>query len=122
MTISLCVGGGVQPIAVSVPIEVRAERMGDVVEIRPEDGSATFRMNMLITGVALYGTASGQFRSGSLVVTVDGGSPQSAATVTGSTVPVFASGFASGSLEGSIMVGGAGCSNNGHRWSLLPRL
>lgn len=119
VTASLCVStGGVQPIAISVPIEVRAERTGDDVAIRPEDGSATFRMNLRISGAALSGTASGQFRSGGHVVTVDGGTPQSAATVMGTTAPVFAS----GSLEGAIMIGGAGCSNNGHRWSLLPRL
>lgn len=114
---SLCLSsGGVQLIGVSVPIEVRVERTGDDVVIRAEDGSATFGMNLRIRGSALAGTASGEFRSGGHVVTVDGGSPQSAATVTGTTAP-----FPSGSLEGAITIGGAGCSNNGHRWSLLPR-
>lgn len=119
LTMSLCASAaGVQLIGISVPIEVLVERMGDDVTIRPEDGSATFRMNLRVSGTTLSGTASGQFRSGGYVVTVDGGTPQSAATVTGTTVPVFAS----GSLEGAVMIGGAGCSNNGHRWSLVPPL
>jgi hypothetical protein len=117
VAVSLCAStGGVQPIAVSVPIQVRAERTGDVVAIYPVEASATFRMNLRISGIALSGTTSGQFRSGALVVAIDGGRPQSVAMVTGIAAP--GPRFASGTLDGAIMMGGAGCSNNAHRWSL----
>jgi NaMN:DMB phosphoribosyltransferase len=49
-------------------------------------------------------------------VSVDGGTPQSAATVAGRAAPVLVA----GTLEGAVMIGGTGCSNNGHRWTLAP--
>ena len=73
--------GGV--VAVSVPIDVRAERTGHEIAIHPAEPSATFRMNLRVSGIALFGTASGQVRSGGVVVATDGGRPQSAAVVTG---------------------------------------
>jgi hypothetical protein len=108
--------GGVG-VAVSVPLEVRAERTGDEIAIRPVEPSATFRMNLRVSGIAVSGTASGQVRSGTSVVATDGGTPQSAALVTGIAAPGPPR-FATGTLEGVITLNGAGCSNNAHRWDL----
>jgi hypothetical protein len=107
--------GGV--VAVSVPIEVRAERTGDDIAIHPVEPSATLRMNLRVTGIAVSGTASGQVRSGGVVVATDGARPQSVAVLTGIAAPGPAR-FAAGTLEGVITVDGAGCSNNAHRWDL----
>src|SRR5215217_6535877 len=99
--------GGV--VAVSVPIDVRAERTGDEIAIRPVEPSATFRMNLRVSGIAVSGTASGQVRSGTSVAATDGGRPQSAAVAPG----IAATGpprFATGTLEGVITFDGAGCS------------
>jgi hypothetical protein len=106
--------GGV--VAVSVPIEVRAERTGDDIVIHPVEPSATLRMNLRVSGIAVSGSASGQVHSGGILVATEGGRPQSAAVVTG----IAASGprFATGTLEGVITMDGAGCSNNAHRWDL----
>jgi len=106
--------GGV--IAVSVPIEVRAERTADEIVIHPVEPSATFRMNLRVSGIAVSGTASGQVRSGGVVVGTDGGRSQSAAVVTGIAAP--GPRFAAGTLEGVITIDGAGCSNNAHHWDL----
>lgn len=106
--------GGV--VAVSVPIEVRAERTGDEIAIHPVEPSATFRMNLRVTGLAVSGTVSGQVRSGGVVVATDGTGPQSAAVVTGLAAPGPRS--ATGTLEGVMTLDGAGCSNKAHRWDL----
>jgi len=107
--------GGV--VAVSVPIDVRAERTGDEIAIRPVEPSATFRMNLRVSGIAVSGTASGQVRSGTSVAATDGGRPQSAAVAPGIAAPGPPR-FATGTLEGVITFDGAGCSNNAHRWDL----
>jgi hypothetical protein len=107
--------GGV--VASSLPIDVRAERTGDEIAIHPVEPSATFRMNLRLSGIALSGTASGQVRSGGVVVATDGGRPQSAAVVTGIAAPGGPR-FAAGTLEGVIAFDGAGCLNNAHRWDL----
>lgn len=118
-TLSLCVSAaGAQLIGISMPIEVRAERTGDEVAIRPLDPSATLRLNLRIAGAQISGTAAGHVISGGHVVSVDGGKPQSAAAVTGTTASVFPS----GSLHGAVSIDGSGCSNNGHAWSLRPPL
>ena len=99
------------------PIEVRAERTGDEIAIHPVEPSATFRMNLRVSGIAVSGTASGQVRSGEVVMATGGGRSQSAAVVTGIAAPAGPR-FATGTLEGVITFDGAGCSNNAHRWDL----
>jgi hypothetical protein len=107
-------------VAVSLPIEIRVERTGDDIAILPVEPSATFRMNLRVSGIAVSGTASGQVRSGGVVLTADGGRSQSAAVVTGIAAPAGPR-FATGTLDGVITFDGAGCSNNAHRWDLdLP--
>jgi hypothetical protein len=106
--------GGV--VAVSVPIEVRAERTDDELAIHPVDPSATFRMNLRVSGNAVSGTASGQVRSGGVVVATDGGRAQSVAVVTGIAAP--GPRVAAGTLAGVITFDEAGCSNSAHRWAL----
>jgi hypothetical protein len=75
-------------------------------------------MYLRVNGSAVSGTASGEVRSGGVLVAVNGGTPGSTATLTGITTRLFVS----GTLDGAVMIGGAGCSNNGHRWSLGPRV
>jgi hypothetical protein len=99
-------------------MEVRAEHHGNEIAIRPVEPSATLRLNLRISGVALSGTASGEFRSGHLVMAVTGATAQNAAGVTGIAVPGTGPRFATGTLEGVIMFNGAGCSNNAHSWDL----
>lgn len=102
-------------VSVSLPIEVRAERIGDEILILPVEPAATFRMNLRVSGIAVSGTASGEVSSGKMVVT--GAMPQSAAVVTGIAVPAGPR-VATGTLEGVITLDAAGCSNNAHRWDL----
>ena len=105
------------PVAVILPIEVRGERTGDELAIHPVEPSATFRMNLRVSGIAVSGLASGQVRSGGVVVTIAGGRPQTAAVITGTAAPAGPR-FATGTLDGVIMFDEAGCSNNAHRWDL----
>lgn len=118
-TASLCYGisGAAPLVAISVPAAVRVERVADAVTVRPDDATATFRMDLQIAGTALSGTASGQYRSGATTVRVDNGTPVGAAVVTGTLLAPFVS----GRLTGAIDIGGTGCSNDGHRWTLTPR-
>jgi hypothetical protein len=115
MTISLCGGVG-GPSASTVATVVRLDRSGDAVTIRPEGPSATFRLDLHVAGSVLTGTASGEFREGALRVAVaPGGTSVAVATGTVLTASV------AGKLDGNLSIGGYGCSNNGHTWTLAPR-
>ena len=115
MTISLCVGAG-GPSASTVTTVVRLDRSGDAVTIRPEDPSATFRLDLHVTGSDVAGTASGEFRDGALRVAVASGG-KSAAAATGTVLTASVA----GKLDGDLSIGGYGCANNGHTWTLAPR-
>jgi hypothetical protein len=109
---------GVSPPSVStVTTVIRLDRSGDDVTIRSEDPAATFRIDLRIAGTALGGTASGQFRDGTLQVSVAPGGGQTAAVTTGSTL----AGSATGRIDGQVSIGGYSCSNNGHMWTLTQR-
>jgi hypothetical protein len=83
----------------------------------PVEPSATFRMNLGVSGISVSGTAAGEVNSGGGgVLGAAGARPQSAAVVTGiATAGPF---VATGTIDGVIMIDEAGCSNNGHRWAL----
>jgi hypothetical protein len=115
-SISLC-SGTQGPSSVSTfTTAVRLDRSGDAVTIRPEDSSATLRIDLRIAGSAAAGTVSGQFRDGAHQVSVAGGAGQPAAL----TGTVFDAGVA-GRIDGQVETDGYGCSNNGHTWTLTPR-
>lgn len=115
-SISLC-SGTPGPSSVSTfTTAVHLDRSGDAVTIRPEDSSATLRIDLRIAGSAAAGTVSGQFRDGAHQVSVAGGAGQPAAL----TGTVFDVGVA-GRIDGQVETDGYGCSNNGHTWTLTPR-
>ena len=115
LTVSLCGGAG-GPSASTATTVVRLDRSGDAVTIRPEDPSATFRLDLHVAGSVLTGTASGEFREGALGVAVTHGGT-SAAVATGTVLTASVA----GKLDGDLSIGGYGCSNNGHTWTLAPR-
>ncbi len=115
VTISLCGGAG-GPSASTVATLVRLDRSGDLVTIRPEDPSATFRLDLHVAGPVLAGTASGEFRDGALEVAVASGE-KSAAVASGTVLTASVA----GKLDGNVRIAGYGCSNNSHTWTLAPR-
>ena len=114
--ISLCSGTQSPPLVNTFTTGVRLDRSGDAVTIRPEDSSATLRIDLRIDGSAAGGTVSGQFRDGAhqVAVLAAGGQP---AAMTGA---VLESALA-GRIVGQVEADGYGCSNNGHTWTLTPR-
>jgi hypothetical protein len=113
----LCINVGEPPSMRAVTTAVHLERSGDTISIRPEDPSASFRMELHVEANALSGTASGQFRDGNVQLSVVSGQGQSAAAVTGT---VQAASVA-GKIDGQVGLGGYSCSSNGHTWNLVPR-
>jgi hypothetical protein len=114
---SVTIGGSPGLVAVIVPTPVQVERSGDTVTVRPDDPTATFRMQLQLAGANLAGTASGQYRSSATTVTVSGPLSAPTAEATGIVGPSSIS----GTLNGTVSVESMGCSNNGHSWSLTPR-
>lgn len=114
-SISLCssING---PVAVFAPTTATLQRDGNTVLIRAEDAAATFHMNLQLADGMLSGTASGKYVTGGIEVFVDGGSPGTDAVVSGTVGRASVT----GKLTGSIQIGGSGCSNNGHSWTLTP--
>jgi hypothetical protein len=113
--VSMCGGVDGAPSATSAAAAVCLERFGDAITIRPEDATASFRMDLSVAGNSVSGTASGKFLDGALPVSVGG--TQSPVKVTGTKLPASVA----GGLEGQVDIGWYGCSNNGHGWTLVPR-
>ncbi len=115
---SLCIGPGGPPAVRTLTTAVRLERSGDAVSVRPEDSSATFRLDLNIVGRAVGGVASGEFRNGTVHMSVGSGrGGQAAAAVVGNML----SASVAGTIDGQVSIGEYGCSNNGHSWTLAPR-
>ena len=114
---SVCVGNSDASTVRTLTGAVRLERIGDAVTIRPDDPSSTFRLDLQITGTALGGSASGQFRDGGLQLSVEPRAGAQAAAATGTVM----SASVAGKIDGQVSIGGYGCSNNGHGWTLTPR-
>ena len=104
---------------VFVPTPVHLERTGNSATIAPDDPSATFRMQLQLSGATLSGTASGQYRSSATTVTVNG--PLSAPTGPALATGIVGPSSITGALDGSVSVGDMTCTNNGHGWSLMTR-
>jgi len=121
--ISTCVSvtaGAEAPVFtnVFVPTPVQVNHSGNTIMITPDDPAATFRMQLLLAGATLSGTASGQFQSSGTMVTVTGASPNVSAAASGIVVGPS---NVSGGLNGTVSVQGLSCTNNGHTWTLAPR-
>jgi hypothetical protein len=116
-SLTLCIGGGDPASARPVTSVVRVDRAADAITIRPEDTSASFRMELKIAAAAVSGTASGQLRDGTGQLSIGSGEPQSRAAVSG----VVLATSVSGKIDGQVGVSGYSCSNNGHTWTLVPR-
>ena len=115
-----CAGQADQPAVRALTTVIRLDRSGDALTVRPEDSSASFRMNLQIAANALTGTAAGQFRDPTLQLSlaIAAGHPgQSAAVATGNVMTTSVA----GKIDGQISVGAYSCSNNGHTWTLVPR-
>jgi len=126
---SACVGSpGIQdPGALSTNVELR--HSGNTVSIQADDPTATFRMDLQMSGSTLLGTASGQFPITGRTVAVAGQGGSAAAAV-GSASSSGAAGNLTGnvSVSGSIIIGGMGSvvdvpslACNGGNWSVTPR-
>jgi hypothetical protein len=116
-SVGLCIALGAPPPVSTLATVVSLDRSGDAVTIRPQDPSATFRLDLSIAGTALAGTASGQFRDGALQISVAPGAGQSAGVATGTML----AGSVAGRIDGQVSIGGYSCSNNGHMWTLTQR-
>lgn len=117
VSVSLCGGSSSAPGSGTASTAVRLDRQEDVATIRPQEAAESFRMELRQAGTGLYGTAVGAFRDGTTQTVVVAGSGQSAAGVSGSLLAASAS----GRIDGQVSIGGYGCSNNGHSWTLVPR-
>jgi hypothetical protein len=117
VSVTVCSGLGVPPSIGTLTAMVRLERSGNTITIRPEDATATFRFDLTITGTVLDGTVSGQLRSGTLLASVASGGGQAPAVATGTLLAESVA----GKIDGQVSIGEAGCSNNGHSWTLTPR-
>jgi len=120
LSVSVCGGAGGPPSVSALTTVVRLERSGDAITIRPEDASASLRMDLRIAANMVSGTASGEFRDPVLqlsLVIQAGQSGQSAAVTTGTVLTTSVA----GKIDGQVGVGAYSCSNNGHTWTLVPR-
>jgi len=117
VSVSLCAGAPGPTPASGVTTVVRVERSGDSIEIRPEDATASFRMQLRIAANTVSGTASGQFRDSNLQLSLVIGAGQAPAVATG----ILLTASVAGKLDGQVSIGGYSCSNNGHSWTLIPR-
>ena len=117
-SISVCVGDSGASAVRTLATIVRLDRSGDAVTIRPDDSSASFRLDLQVSGTVVGGTAAGQFRDGALQISVEpGGGAQSSAVATGTVLATSVV----GKINGDVAIGGFSCSNNGHTWTLSPR-
>lgn len=115
--ISFCVRNGVPPPGqpgAGLPTNVQVEHSGNTVTIQPEDATATFRMDLQMSGTVVSGTASGEYLSGSMPVTVTGSKSDIA-----DAIGTVAGSGAAGNINGSVAVPGVSC--NGGNWSLTTR-
>ena len=81
----------------------------------PPPVTATFAMQLHMSGADLSGTASGSFTDGKTTLTL-GFSSQSALAVAGTRSATTIH----GTFEGQLGSGSYSCSNNGHLWTLTP--
>jgi hypothetical protein len=114
-TFSACVSGpGPVQYTDPPPTNVELQHTGNTVTIQPDDSTATFRMDLQMSGATLSGTASGQFgRAGTLVIVggMNGEPAAAVGTASGSG--------AAGNLTGNVSASGMGC--NAGNWSVTPR-
>jgi len=115
-SISVCSGTQGPSSVSSFTTAVRLDRSGDAVTIRPDDASATLRIDLRIAGSVAAGTVSGQFRDGAhqIAVASAGGQP---AAMTGAVLEAAVA----GRIDGQVGTDGYSCSNDGHTWTLTPR-
>ena len=113
---SLCVGAGGPQTVTPFATVVRLERSRDAVTIRPEDPSATLRLDLHIAGNTVDGTASGEFRDGALQISIAGGDGRTPAVATGTVLAASVT----GNIDGQVSTNGYACSNNGHTWAIAP--
>ena len=127
---SSCVGSGGMADPGVLATNVELQHTGNTVTIQPDDSTATFRMDLQMSGATLLGTASGQFL-------ITGGRVVAVAGQGGSVVPAVgtaSSSGAAGNLNGNVSVSGTvviagtgsatvtpGLSCNGGHWSVTPR-
>jgi hypothetical protein len=111
--ISACLSSGAQPGS-ALPTNVQVEHTGNTVTIQPEDSTATFRMDLQMSGTVVSGTASGEYRSGATTVTVTGLKSDIA-----DAIGTVAESGAAGNLTGWVAIPGVSC--NGGNWSLTTR-
>jgi hypothetical protein len=123
-----CVSTGTLDIG-GLSTNVELQHTGGSVTIQPDDATATFRMDLQMSGDTLSGTASGQFLSTGRVVAVAG---QGASTA--EAVGTASSSGAGGNLTGNVsanttsgtvgaggIVSTSGLACNSGNWSVTPR-
>jgi hypothetical protein len=115
--LSLCVGtaGAALPPALATPVHL--DHSGDTVTVTTDDPAATFRIDLRMSGMALQGTAIGQFRDGAVQASVTARDGRSAATTTAALMPASVA----GKIDGQVSIGGYACANNAHTWTLARR-
>lgn len=106
-----CVGNDFTQLGVAPPTNVQVDHTGDTVTILPDDSTATFRMDLKMSGAVVLGRASGKYLSGAVLVAVTG----LKSDIADASGTVAESGVA-GNLTGWVAVGGVSC--NGGNWSL----
>jgi hypothetical protein len=123
-----CVSSGALDIG-GLATNVELQQTGNTVTIQPDDSTATFRMELQMSGATLSGTASGQFLSTGRVVAV-GGQGESPAAAVGTASSSGAGGNLTGNVSasgtsGTVSAGGivstGGLTCNGGNWSLTTR-
>jgi len=107
--------GGI--VGVTVPTNVQVAHSGNTIAVRPDDSTATFRMDLQMNGANLSGTASGQYRSSATPVTVTGNDSDAVATAAG----IATGSGASGGFVGTVSIPNASCRGTGNSWALMPR-
>lgn len=118
-SLSLCSGASGAPSVRTLTTVVRLDRSGDAISVRPEDATASFRMDLSMAADTVAGTASGQFRDTAqqLSLTITAGQVGQAAAVATGTVLTSS---VTGKIDGQVGIAGYSCSNNGHIWTLVP--
>jgi len=107
-SISVC-AGTLDTMSVSLP--VRVESNGDELRVIGDQGPKPLEMLIHAATVPATGTIAGTTHDPRGIFVEASGT----LTATGSANPAFA---ASGTLDGQVTLGGGGCSNNGHTWTL----
>jgi hypothetical protein len=108
---SLCVGN---PVATDSQFDVTLERSGDDATARVAGSGTQLLLTLRLASASVTGSIAGG--------AINAAGAQIAATgvVTGAAPgdPTIA---VSGNIDGQVSVSGAGCTNNGHTWSLRAR-